>query len=94
MTKVDRACGVVVCQHIAGDGANVGKATRSAPIAPEDSGWQFICNEVENEEKSFAAIWRVDELLEYDQTLETLIDLDIGTVLVRAPGTLYWQNIQ
>jgi len=69
---------VLVCQHIAVEGAHICYAIRSQPIREEDSGWQFLCSH-RSAECSPVRIWAVEEIVRYDPDVLKIIDSPAGT---------------
>jgi|GraSoiStandDraft_28_1057319.scaffolds.fasta_scaffold1436173_1 hypothetical protein len=84
--------GAIVCEHVALCSATVRRAVRSEPVAVEDSGWQFLCGEVEMENEENAAIWSVQEVVDYEPSLAAWIDSGIGTVLERSKNCETWHK--
>jgi hypothetical protein len=82
----------IVCGHVAAGRLPILLAERSAPEDPADSGWQFLCA-VEREDWNEAKVWSLQEIIDTDPSLATLIDLPIGTRLSRATSTADWENI-
>ena len=83
--------GVIVCEHIAKDQCDVCVASRSEPVAPEDSGWQFLCGKPDEDEFK-AAIWSVKEILAYDSSLAPWIDAPFGTKIEKSSNALIWRK--
>jgi hypothetical protein len=80
----------VVCREVAIDHAPILYAVRSQPVEPADSGWQFLCGARE-EDPGEAQVWAVHEVLEYDRSIEPLIEKPPGTVLWRDSASDRWQ---
>jgi hypothetical protein len=78
-----RRQGVIVCEHISRESAWIARATRTEPIVPEDSGWQFTCSKDIFEDESTAEIWTIDEILEFDGSLKSFIESEPGSVFCR-----------
>ena len=84
--------GAIVCEHVARRSALVRKAVRSEPVAVEDSGWQFLCGQPELEREENAAIWSVQEVIDYESSLAPWVDSDIGTVIERSNNSTTWRK--
>lgn len=54
---------------------------RDEPIDPADSGWQFMTNE--EVPAGDIKIWSINEVVEYEPSLEKYIYLPVGTKLTR-----------
>jgi len=81
----------IVCSHVAREGLPIMYAQRGAPIRPEDSGWQFLCNE--GVEHTDAAVWSVSEVLEHEPTLLGLLEGPPGTQVVRERRERAWKVV-
>lgn len=81
----------IVCGHVATERLPILRAVRDAPIVPEDSGWQFLCGSVEDEDPGAAKIWLVCEVLDYEPSLAPFIDYPPGTELTRRNQTSGWE---
>lgn len=83
----------IVCEHVALRCGAVQRAVRSDPAAEEDSGWQFLCGEREAEDEKKAAVWSVQEVVDYEPSLASWIDSDIGTVIERSSHHVSWRKM-
>jgi hypothetical protein len=92
MKAIRENLGVIVCDHIAKDQCNISYASRSIPVMPQDTGWQFSCDKPGEENQSAAEIWSIKEVLAYDPTLARWIDAPFGTKLERLPNSLIWDR--
>ena len=79
----------IVCAEIAHDGHPIMYAERSAPLQPEDSGWQFLCGDT-HANSDDVQIWSVREIVELDPTLTKHILLPAGTILERRSPDAPW----
>ena len=80
----------IVCEHVATKRAAILRADRSEPEDDDDSGWQFLCgNEDENWER--AQVWALGEVLSLDPSLLEHVQMPAGTVLTRLDATASWQ---
>jgi hypothetical protein len=84
--KLDRNSGAIVCQHVAAMLYPIRRAVRDLGVAPEDSGWQFLCDSGENKDPEQAQIWSIGHVIEAEPTLEQWLDHDPGTKIVRLSG--------
>lgn len=82
---------VVVCSHVAKDNLPILRAIRTEPVEPEDSGWQFVCGCVEEEDDAEAEVWSINHVLENEPTLAQLLKHPIGTVLQRSDERSSWE---
>jgi len=80
---------VVVCSHVLETGKPILFARRDPPTEPVDTGWQVICNLVEENENTCRLI-SVDELVAMDRSIEAFLALPVGTVLTRDGPTAKW----
>ena len=83
---------VVVCSHVAKDRLPILRAIRTEPVEPEDSGWQFVCGCVEEEDDAEAEVWSISHVLEIEPTLAQLLNRSIGTVLQRSDERSSWES--
>jgi hypothetical protein len=93
MRRIEGSLAVIVCQHIGQDGVQICRGSRSEQIVPEDSGWQFSCEKYNVEDESKASVWSVNELLDFDPSLKSWINSDIGTTIIRNSGETNWQRL-
>jgi hypothetical protein len=93
MRKIEGSLAVIVCQHNVQDGVQICRGSRSEQIVPEDSGWQFCCGKCNAEDESKASVWSVNELLDFDSSLKSWINSDIGTTIIKHPGETNWQKL-
>ena len=92
-TRTD-ARAAIVCEHVAGAGAPIKIAVRDEPEDEVDSGWQFLCGMVREEDMHRAKVWAVDEVLEVEPTLADHIDDPAGTTLMRTGPHAPWSGIR
>jgi hypothetical protein len=90
--KTDRNSGAIVCGHVARGIQPIRRAVRDLPIAPEDSGWQFLCDAGESEDAERAQIWAVAHVLEEHPALVQWIDCDPGISLILGNDGI-WQRL-
>ncbi len=57
--------GAIICTHCAKGGLPILRAVRDAPVADEDSGWQFTCGGILHSSED-AQLWSVDEVIQND----------------------------
>lgn len=81
--KTDDRRAAILCSHVAEGAFPILRAVRDEPEMDEDSGWQFLCCQFEEEDPDSAKVWLICEVLENDPTLLDYIDLPPGTVLTR-----------
>lgn len=86
----DSSGAVLLCGHVASGALPILRGRRDKPLGPEDSGWQFRCNVSANEATSEAKIWSVDELLENDESLRSIIEEPYGAIVERKSTTSPW----
>lgn len=84
----------VVCEHIGNFSKPILLGLRTAPLEPEDSGWQFLCDSVSEEEVSHAKVWSLTSVLKYEPTLAGLLDSPSGTKIVRKDLYSQWSVIR
>jgi hypothetical protein len=78
--------GVIVCGHIAEERAPVLRGERSVPEEDADSGWQFLCG-ARDEDWKRARVWSLGEILEFEPSLASYVDMPPTFVVSRpAPG--------
>ena len=80
---LDKGQAAIVCGHIANKRFPILSAFRTAPGFEEDSGWQFFCGTVHDEDPDEAEIWSVEEVLEHEPSLRPLIHLASDVQLTR-----------
>jgi hypothetical protein len=80
-----------VCEHVARQRCPILSAFRTPPESPEDSGWQFFCGTVKNEDPEGAQVWLLDEVLELEPLLEQYIDLTPGIQVWRPTPEGEWK---
>ena len=73
---------VIVCSHIARQGALVDYALRSGCLEKDDSGWQFLCSGCHDGREDIE-IWAVDEVLAYAPAIKAIIDEPCGSLFKR-----------
>jgi hypothetical protein len=77
-----------VCSHIAKENLPINIGLRTTPEIPEDSGWQFLCDTVD--EETNAEIWAIKEVIEYDPSLLPFLSLPYGCQIKRNENTNEW----
>ena len=82
---MEPALAVVVCRHIAEDGAPVKHAIKSCPLREEDSGWQFLCARIHASAEG-AKVWAVQEIIQYDNDVAAIIDEPPGSSFEKSDG--------
>jgi hypothetical protein len=87
--KQDRRA-AIVCSHVALGQCPILRAVRDEPLVPEDSGWQFLCGLVGEEDPASAKVWLVMEVVGYDGSLAQFIESPPGTVLTRPDAFSHW----
>jgi len=87
-----RQCAAIVCSHVAMGRKPILLAERSEPEEASDSGWQFLCG-LEEEDWTTAQVWSVHEVVEIDKSLDRLVEMPIGTRLVRPAATAEWERV-
>lgn len=65
----------IVCEHIAKRGASILSAFKTKADSLEDSGWQFFCGQVEEENPDSAKVWLLEEVLAFEPSLAAYLDL-------------------
>src|SRR3954465_6252918 len=89
--KMNDSGAAVVCKHVAREGYPILLASRDAPVFPEDSGWQFLCDSGQDELEEDAKAWSLDEVLRHDPTLGTIVDSPEGTTVTRTSRRAAWR---
>jgi hypothetical protein len=84
----------IVCEHIHSNSLPILLAVKSEPTQPEDSGWQFQCNNANQEDYKKAKVWSVREVLMYDPTLAGFLGHAAGTKLVRQDTKSEWKILK
>jgi hypothetical protein len=92
LTSNGRKCAAIVCTHVATGLHPILLAERGESEEAADSGWQFLCG-IEEEDWGAAQVWSVQEVLEIDASLATLVEMPVGTRLVRATATANWEAV-
>ncbi len=80
----------IVCGDIANEGEKILFAQRDEPEEPADSGWQFLCGAIDDEDWSKARVWALGEVLKYEPTLAPFLMLDPGTCISRKSVSDPW----
>ncbi len=57
----------------------------------EDSGWQFLCDSITEEDPDDAQVWLINEVLDYEPSLYSFIGEPPGTVLIRKDTKSDWK---
>jgi len=80
----------IICEHVA-NGAPILFARRDEIVEEVDSGWQFLCNQVAEEDFSKAKVWLLSEVLEKEPSLHDYMLLPAGTEVVRSSVASPWE---
>lgn len=86
---LDRSGAAIVCPFVAQRRMPIAYAYKGEVTDPADSGWQFLSEMEVNVDD--LKVWSVNEVLEYEPSLECYIDLPEGTELNRAAGDREWR---
>jgi hypothetical protein len=81
-----------VCRHVAREGLPILYAERTAPVSPEDSGWQFVCNSGRVEDGSQAQVWSLTDVLRREPGLQTFVASPVGTRVYRRDASTPWEE--
>lgn len=87
---VDDSGAVIVCSHVATDGAPILLARRDHPLQPEDSGWQFVCDK--DHDMDSGKVWSIRTIVLHDPSLCALVDEPPGSEFVREWGDQPWRR--
>ena len=90
-TDIDLSLAATVCMHVANDRHPILLAEKGKPIAPEDSGWQFMCNSGVEEDDDESQVWAIGEVLEFEPSLLGKLDSPSGARLVRSKPGEPWE---
>jgi hypothetical protein len=82
----------IICNHVANEGYPILYASRTEPLEPEDSGWQFLCNSGKEENETDAKVWLLKEVLALDPSLSVFINSPVGTKICRKDKNSEWQQ--
>ncbi len=88
-----RGCGAIICKHVSYPKCPILRASRGQPVLPEDSGWQFLCG-APNHSGADAALWRLDEIVELDSTVRSLLDASAGMSFERTTIADTWVSAE
>ena len=80
----------IVCGHIAMKQHPILRAERGPSLSPEDSGWQFLCCAVVQENEDEARVWTIREVLRLEPGLAPWIDSKVRSVVQRANEDSNW----
>lgn len=80
----------LVCRHVAIEGMPILLAIHDAPVRPEDSGWQFLCNSGKDEED--AKVWALTEVIEHDPSLSEIVNAPPGAEFIRDKVGSNWKK--
>jgi len=89
-TNVSLNAAAIVCEHVATQCCSILSAFRTEPDAPEDSGWQFFCGKVEEEDPRLAKVWLLKEVLELEPSLLEYLDMPPGIQIWRSSPKEDW----
>ncbi len=81
----------IVCEHISKQRCLILSAFRRAPSFPEDSGWQFFCGKVEEENPDNAKMWALKEVLEYEPSLCDYMSIPLDSLVWRPDPDSDWR---
>ncbi|HBS29538.1 MAG TPA: hypothetical protein DEB06_08840 [Phycisphaerales bacterium] len=84
---------VFVCVHVLDGRCPILWGCRDEPSEPGDSGWQFVCDRVD-ESTATAKLIAVEELAQIDPSIIDLIDLPVGTVIARGTPSDEWRQVR
>lgn len=87
----DESGAAIVCSHAASGQSPILYAERSEPIDDADSGWQFACNPLSDENPKLAQVWSINEVLVHEPTLRGLLEMPAGTRLIRESSSVPWR---
>jgi hypothetical protein len=86
----DSSGAVLLCHHVAKEGKPILRGRRDEPVSDEDSGWQFRCNAVPSKDIKKAQIWSLQEVLQLDPSLRSIVDLPHGKIVERRSRQESW----
>lgn len=89
---LDRSGAAIVCPFVAQKRMPIVYAFRGETTEPADSGWQFL-SEMEVSAEDLKVL-SVNEVLEYEPSLNDYIDLPEGTELHRKSGDCEWRVME
>ena len=89
---MDQNSAVILCSHVANGGKPIFLAFRAEPENEADSGWQFLCNTVEDENWQEAKVWSISEVLSIEPSLDAYIEYPAGTNLMRTDSASEWRH--
>ena len=72
---------VILCRHVAEDPERMARGSRSAPVAPEDSGWVFYCADGDHTDETGAQVWCVSDLLRLEPGLSNLLNSPVESTV-------------
>ena len=87
---INRGGAAFVCIHVHERQYPILQATRTNPVFPEDTGWQFLCGRVKEHTDSEARIWSLDEVRELDPSLGCWLEYPAGTQVYREAVGAPW----
>lgn len=82
---------VITCKHIIEGNRPISHARRDEPAAPEDSGWQFLCELSHTE--SDGRIISVKEIVKIDPSINQIIELTGEASFVKTKTDNKWIEI-
>jgi hypothetical protein len=82
----------IVCAHVATSGIPILLAARDDGTMPEDTGWQFLCNSVDEEDMQETQVWSLREVIELEPSLAPFMNCVTGTVLIRDDQASTWKS--
>jgi hypothetical protein len=86
----DLQSAAIICEHVA-NGAAILFARRDENVETVDSGWQFLCNKVVEEDYEKAKVWLLREVLEQEPSLHDYMLLRPGSEVVRSSKGSPWE---
>lgn len=81
---------VIVCGHVAKEGAPILLAVRDQPAFEEDSGWQLLYGVTDEEDESDAQVWSVKTAIKFDPSLEEIFGHPPAVTFVRSDIYVEW----
>jgi hypothetical protein len=83
--------GAIVCEHIASRETKIRCGFRTQAIESVDSGWQFFCGKYEDEDPDKAQIWLLQEVVDLEPTLASLVTSSPNVQIWRESDDSPWQ---
>ena len=86
----NRNFAAILCTHVVNNHHPILLAIRTEPEDDMDSGWQFLCNSVMEEDWQTSQVWSISEVLELEPSIESYIDSPPGTTIFRDSNDSDW----